>query len=226
MRGRVITALFLIGTFAAAFFAFGGRFFAPLMMTCFVVAFGEIMVSAWYSKCVFEYQCHPYFAYVYQMMILLVAIFLAPTLPKEELALITCTTMLADVSAFATGSLFGKHKVKFLTNISAKKSYEGFVGGFLIGAAISYSLCRLLGIGLNPAMWVFIATSGIIASLGDLLGSATKRQLGVKDSNEYMLKISFLKSLEWPLKGHGGYLDRFDSVSLCLVVYVILHALL
>ena len=157
---------------------------------------------------------------------MIVAAALCALMSREELALVICTSMMADVGAFAVGSLIGKHKVKFLVKISAKKSYEGFVGAIVIGGLATYALCWLLKIPLGAATWAYIALGGITAAIGDLLGSASKRQLGVKDSGEILALSRGFRWIEAPMRGHGGYLDRFDSIALSIVVYSLLHFML
>ena len=98
--------------------------------------------------------------------------------------------------AYIVGSLIGRTP---LSSISPKKTWEGTLGGiFLCVVAVT-----LFGIYvLNGEAWDFIAISSIAAiagTFGDLLESKLKRLAGVKDSGQIM-------------PGHGGFLDRFDSL--------------
>lgn len=111
-----------------------------------------------------------------------------------------------DSFAYLTGSMLGKHKL--FERISPKKSWEGFIGGvvFSIIAAIVYShFCD----DLMPASWVGFALIAVIAgTFGDLVESLFKRTLGVKDSGSI-------------LPGHGGMLDRIDSLLFAIPALVI-----
>ena len=102
-----------------------------------------------------------------------------------------------DIMAYFTGMALGKHKL--CPNLSPKKSVEGAVGGTL-GSVV---FCGLFGYFLVDGMlWqcVIIGLVGSIAAqLGDLSASAFKRQMGIKDYGNL-------------IPGHGGILDRFDSV--------------
>jgi len=109
-----------------------------------------------------------------------------------------------DTFAYLSGSAFGKHKM--FPKISPKKSWEGFIGG-LIGALIAaYLLFRFLPTeifnynALNLWQWLLFALIIVIfGTIGDFFESLIKRTIGVKDSGNIM-------------PGHGGFLDRFDSV--------------
>lgn len=113
---------------------------------------------------------------------------------------------LTDTFAYFIGCAIGKHKV---SEISPNKSIEGCIGG-LIGGALFYGLYayflntqRIVEIGgkeLNVALITFIgAIVSVISQIGDFTASAIKRQCDIKDYG-------------WIMPGHGGVLDRFDSI--------------
>ena len=102
-----------------------------------------------------------------------------------------------DSGAYLTGMAFGKHKM--FPRISPKKSWEGFAGGvFLtIGAAWIFAYFEPV---IPVYHWMAMALVIIgLGTWGDLIESLMKRTLGVKDSGKV-------------LPGHGGFLDRFDSL--------------
>ena len=102
-----------------------------------------------------------------------------------------------DIMAYFTGMALGKHKL--CPNLSPKKSVEGAIGG----VAGSVVLCGLFGWFVEEELFVPCIIIGfvgsIVAQLGDLSASALKRQMGIKDYGNL-------------IPGHGGILDRFDSV--------------
>jgi phosphatidate cytidylyltransferase len=101
-----------------------------------------------------------------------------------------------DTMAYIVGSLIGKTP---LSKISPKKTWEGTIGG----AVLAVVVITVLAVWLLQASWwqvaVISATAAVAGTLGDLLESWLKRMAGVKDSGNMM-------------PGHGGFLDRFDSL--------------
>ena len=95
--------------------------------------------------------------------------------------------------------------------MSPAKSWEGVVGGTL--AALAWTLTAALVAGLPPARWpaLLLVAAGTVAAsvLGDLTESLFKREAGVKDSGDL-------------LPGHGGVLDRIDSLTAAAPVFLLL----
>lgn len=112
-------------------------------------------------------------------------------------------TMAVDTGAYAVGKLIGRTG---LTAISPNKTWEGTLGGAVAGllAAIGLTLVLELPIGLPFAVALGL-TLAFGAVLGDLMVSAMKRMAGVKDTGAF-------------LPGHGGFLDRMDSMLLTLPI--------
>jgi len=122
-----------------------------------------------------------------------------------------------DSGAYIVGSLMSKRKGgnhKMFPRVSPAKSWEGLIGGFvfdLIAGYIFYLVgwTTTMGLTAYPLLdsLLFALVVGVFGTLGDLMESLMKRTIGVKDSGKFM-------------PGHGGVLDRFDSLLLAVpVVY-------
>lgn len=107
----------------------------------------------------------------------------------------------SDVGAYFAGTMFGKRKL--FERISPKKSWEGSIGGFIL--AIVMALIVSYYFQLLP-LWQWIGVSILIVvggTYGDLVESLFKRSILIKDSGNF-------------IPGHGGFLDRFDSLLLAV----------
>ncbi|MGI9274258.1 MAG: phosphatidate cytidylyltransferase [Endozoicomonas sp.] len=114
----------------------------------------------------------------------------------------------ADVGAYFSGKSLGRHKLA--ANVSPKKTIEGLVGGLIlsllvagaVGIYFEFSFARGLGLLLLTVM------VGLVSVLGDLFESLLKRERGIKDSSKL-------------LPGHGGILDRIDSLTAAIPVFTL-----
>ncbi len=120
----------------------------------------------------------------------------------------------SDTFAYLCGRMFGKHKL--IPEVSPKKTVEGSIGG-IVFAAISYVVYAVIVWQISDApsfpnllmMAVAGAIVSVISQIGDLSASVIKRRFGIKDYG-------------WVFPGHGGVMDRFDSVILTAPVLYIL----
>ncbi|MBQ7456845.1 MAG: phosphatidate cytidylyltransferase [Desulfovibrio sp.] len=125
----------------------------------------------------------------------------ATYLSTIQLIFVLCAVSLSDTAAYFVGTRFGHHKL--WPRVSPKKSSEGAVGSLV--ACVLF--CAIYGGIFGRANWFAFAVLGIavnaFAQLGDLFESALKRSVNVKDSGHL-------------LPGHGGILDRADSLLFAL----------
>ncbi len=127
-------------------------------------------------------------------------LFLIRELPDGNfwLLILTGITAGSDSGAYYAGRAFGRHKLSPL--VSPNKTIEGAVGGIITGIVVAVILALLL---LESVPWLFVIFSavflGIVGICGDLIESVVKRATGTKDSGTI-------------LGGHGGILDRADSI--------------
>ena len=132
------------------------------------------------------------------------------TITAPEIGLVLLTTFAADTGAYYAGSLLGGPKI--WPSVSPKKTWAGSLGGM----AASVLVCAAAGSVFGATHWSTFALLGaglnIAAQLGDFFESALKRWRGIKDSGRI-------------LPGHGGILDRIDSLLFTLPCYCGLAAL-
>jgi len=124
-----------------------------------------------------------------------------------------CGAWIADTGAYFTGVAIGKHKL--CPEISPKKTIEGFVGGIVTTGTVYAAAFAIYNhntdmANLNFGGFVLIffigAACAVIGTIGDLSASMVKRQIGFKDYGKIM-------------PGHGGLMDRFDSVLFVLPAF-------
>ena len=114
-----------------------------------------------------------------------------------------------DSGAYLFGVTLGKHRL--MERISPKKSWEGFFGGWFLALLLAVALQRLFPRFETGFMLLIATIVTISGTIGDLVESMIKRNLGLKDSGKF-------------LPGHGGLLDRFDSIIFASpFVYLLIH---
>ena len=135
--------------------------------------------------------------------------------PSLLLIFVIVSTFMTDTGAYFVGIFFGKNKMN--ERISPKKTWEGFVGGvvisFILSASIAF-ICASCGYPIHPYLtvnegWYLILILSVIiplfATLGDFVFSSIKRYWGIKDYGSL-------------IPGHGGILDRLDSIIFAVVI--------
>jgi phosphatidate cytidylyltransferase len=133
--------------------------------------------------------------------------------PDGALAIVTfiLVTIASDIGGYAAGVLFGKHPMAPV--ISPKKSWEGFAGSTVSCVLVGFATVVYL---LDGSWWVGVLLgliAVVTATLGDLCESVIKRDLGIKDMSQI-------------IPGHGGLMDRLDSLlATAAPTYLLLHYL-
>ena len=120
---------------------------------------------------------------------------------------------LTDTFAMLTGMLIGKHKL--IPEVSPKKTVEGSIGGTIVGTVVcSIIYYNLITKNINIIVLVVMTLLlTVMGQLGDLFFSKIKRENGIKDFSNLM-------------PGHGGVLDRLDSLSFITLTYLVLEYLI
>jgi phosphatidate cytidylyltransferase len=190
LRRRTITAIVYAGVVLIAAFAPPVVFQASLAVAA-ALALGEVVAL---RRAGFVAVIEAALVFVGSVSLYFLRTLSGPE-PSAPLLITIFAVWAADVAAYAVGSSFGTRKIA--PAISPGKTWEGTIAGFLAAAAVVLVVVAPTGIYL----WAVLAalTIGPVAFGGDLLESWLKRQAGVKDSGTL-------------LPGHGGVLDRIDSL--------------
>ena len=120
-----------------------------------------------------------------------------------------CVVWVADIGAYFAGRAFGK--AKLAPRVSPGKSWAGVWGGLLAVAVFALLVSSLAAAGTGETLLLIVASliTGLVSVLGDLLESMLKRFRGIKDSSQL-------------LPGHGGIMDRIDSLTAAVPVFALL----
>lgn len=178
-------------------------YFIPVVLAYVVVR----LIAALYDRAdmPFERLMRSFGAQVYITVPLALTAMLAGPVAAEQVGRATGLCMfiliwLNDTGAFLTGSMLGRHRL--FERLSPKKSWEGFVGGMLFCIIFGVIMTFVFDVRLSAvAGGILGACVSVAATYGDLVESMMKRNLGVKDSGSL-------------IPGHGGILDRIDSLLL------------
>ena len=134
-------------------------------------------------------------------------------IPRNHLWLLTALMMIwmADTGAYFAGRKFGKHKLA--PRISPNKTIEGLAGGAIAATVFGLIFAMIAGASTADLPWVVLTALITVAAsvVGDLFESLLKRHAGAKDSSHL-------------IPGHGGLLDRMDSVLAALPVFAVCKA--
>lgn len=164
-----------------------------IIMAVYVIRFKDIKAKQAAMTFLGIYYVALPLSYLYQIRILENGIFI--------FILLFVSSWIADTCAYFVGSAIGKHKL--VPVLSPKKSVEGAIGGVvgsaLIGGIYGLVLGNIINKNLALPFTVICATGAFVSIFGDLAASAIKRNYDVKDYGKL-------------IPGHGGILDRFDSM--------------
>lgn len=131
---------------------------------------------------------------------------------KLQLLMVLSVVWAGDILAYGVGKRWGKHKVT--SQVSPHKSLEGYVAGLLFSVLAAIAFGHFFIPSWSTAYLVFIgAFVGLVSTVGDLFESMLKRGAEIKDSSNL-------------LPGHGGVLDRIDSLLFALPAYYTLLVLI
>ena len=179
---------------------------------CFLIAMGVLIGFGFQCLFFLRYFPNVYFGTIGDQSL----VFTVDNTIKPSLLLlfVIVATFLTDTGAYFVGVFFGKNKMN--ERISPKKTWEGFVGGIVISFLVSSGIGLAFAAGGYPILpifdlehWYFIMILSLLipllATLGDFVFSSIKRYWGIKDYGKL-------------IPGHGGVLDRLDSIFFAVII--------
>ncbi|KXO16689.1 phosphatidate cytidylyltransferase [Clostridiales bacterium KA00134] len=179
-------------------------FLLPIFAVLFL-AFLSILVTDKYNV---EDGINTCFAFLYGPVLISTLRFLDKT---PFLVLVFLVAFGTDTFAYIVGMNFGKHKL--IPKVSPNKSVEGAIGGILGSLILSMFYLYFRGIHLTVWIALFLILASISGQIGDLIASKIKRFTGIKDFGHI-------------LPGHGGFMDRFDSILMVAPVIYLAYQIL
>lgn len=201
-KNKVITVTSCVAAIALSFVAIPGNvYIVAVLFAAAIILFGMLM-----AKIKVKGKFGTLLSVIIAVMITLFFKSLSEIRNTEKGIFLLCITILisvlTDVFAYLCGKGFGKHK--FAPVLSPKKTIEGSVGGTICAVAILMTFALILSknniILVNYGILaVYLVSSSVLGQFGDLTFSSIKRICGIKDYGKL-------------LPGHGGVLDRFDSM--------------
>jgi len=135
--------------------------------------------------------------YLYITSAMAIIVHIMPDIGPQFMLLVFTLIWCIDTGAFLVGRVIGGPKLA--PTISPNKTWSGFIGGAIAGLVGVSLLIAAMKFKVIPAFWIFVCVSVLLAQGGDLLESWGKRYFKVKDSGSFF-------------PGHGGLLDRLDSL--------------
>jgi len=186
--------------------------FNPSLLFLFILIMLSLLLI--YLVCVEQFSLENVGVILIVFTLFEVLISVVVTMHQKQISLLMMmiiATYTTDAFCLFGGKAFGKHKL--IVRISPNKTIEGAISGWLIGAIASftYAYFRVTCISFSEII-VLTLFMPIFAQFGDLIYSAIKRQYGIKDFG-------------WIFPGHGGVLDRIDSLSFVAVLYLMISYL-
>lgn len=221
-RVRVACGFVMIIVAAISIYAFDAIPFKILFALVAVVAAVELFSFFWKTK---KHKIENIILAILQLVFLIYGCLFFAGISGLEIWYVIFGVCGYDIFAYLFGRLLGGKIIKKshpFPKISPNKTWEGTVFGLLISVGLVFAALMLTG----STAYAYLLC-GPLALAGDLFESYLKRQFKVKDSNEIVIKKPFFAKLELIVggsEGHGGFLDRIDSLSFTATILLLIFA--
>ena len=224
LRREIVDTLIICTLFYITAYIKGGVAFQILIAFGFMMAIAELLATSLRTE-----GAQPGYSSIgcilmsLSLMISLLLI-LSRQYGSEQYILWIGVVTASDASGLFFGRILGKRKPFFSRKISPNKTYAGYFGEMVGSIVVGWLAIFILDMPLTPANLAYVHAGFIFCAIGDLIGSAAKRELGIKNSDELLLDLPVLGKIEKLIRSRHGYLDCLDSASFALIFYVILLA--
>ncbi len=183
---------------------------------CWLAGFGLVFAFSWFQQRAFSRLVRQLSCFIVGLVLILpfvVGIYSLKSAGREDMLLFLLFLIwIADSAAYFGGRSLGRHRLAPV--VSPGKTWEGFVCSALAGGVFGMLAMGWLHVSIAVAGWVALVVFIVVVSaLGDLFESGIKRLMGVKDSGR-------------GLPGHGGILDRIDSLTAAVPFFVVGYSVL
>lgn len=186
---------------------FGSTYFYLLLLSCAIML--GLIVNLWFGKLNYYKIRYPFALLYWGLPFSLASYFLIYGDQPRDIILMSIIILIwtSDTMAYFTGKAFGKNKL--FPSVSPGKTIEGSMGAGVFSILVALGFAYALGESFGK--WIIVAVAiWVLGTLGDLVESRLKRVQNVKDSGSI-------------LPGHGGFLDRFDSLVLLIPFLLLLE---
>ena len=204
--GAIITLVLIFTSFNDGSFLFGLSFKALSVLSLVIITPSIFVKEYKIMDSLLLYGCITFISLAFSCFVLVI------DYSRLMFIYLIIITILTDTFAMVFGMLIGKHKL--IPDVSPKKTVEGSIGGSLIATIIaSIFYINLIG---NVKFYAIIPITlllSVVGQVGDLLFSKIKRENEIKDYSNI-------------IPGHGGILDRLDSIILVVIAYVLFFTIL
>lgn len=207
--GRVFYALVVLALLVGLYFDT-----SPAHFVLLIAAFWWLLATVLILRYPQGHKLHSgYLVYLYGLLVLLPAWYGLTWLRSQDnglwlLLAVVVMVWAADIGAYFAGKTFGRHKL--LPSVSPGKTLEGLLGGVALTQVLVVAVMLYLGWSLQSVLLGMLGTLVVVlvSVVGDLTESLFKREQGLKDSSNL-------------LPGHGGVMDRIDSLTAAIPVFAL-----
>ena len=223
LKREICDTIAIIAVVGSAIFFMGAWPIRILLVFSFVMSAIEIYVTSKRK----DIECYPtkaaefFTLHMYAILVVACASVLAIPLNQKYYVLTLGLALSSDAAGLICGRIFGYRQPAFSRRISPNKTWAGYIGSFLATTALGALGIIVMQLGWSWRNIVLVVLASTICGFGDLIGSGTKRELGIKHSSDYILDMPVLRQLEVLMRSRHGYLDCVDSVS-CLIIFAAL----